>query len=145
MREVFEETGVRAVPLRLVGVQALPPTVYPNGDRAQYLDVILALDAVVGEAHVHDDESIDVAWRGVHDLDDAAAAPARHRLGAGTGPTVQRRAPPAGPFPARRGRPTGLIRSGRARIHRLGIVQMMSSWSLESARGGKGIRTSSRG
>ena len=36
VREVFEETGVRAVPLRLVGVQALPPTVYPNGDRAQY-------------------------------------------------------------------------------------------------------------
>ena len=76
VREVFEETGVRTVPLRLVGVQALPPTVYFNGDRAQYLDVILALDAVAGEAHVHDDESIDVAWRGVHDLDDV---PLLHR------------------------------------------------------------------
>ena len=76
VREVFEETGVRAEPVRLVGVQALPPTVYPNGDRAQYLDVVLALDPVAGDAHVHDDESIDVAWRSVADLDDV---PRLHR------------------------------------------------------------------
>ncbi|QIK72500.1 NUDIX domain-containing protein [Propioniciclava coleopterorum] len=75
-REVFEETGVTAEPVRLVGVQALPPTVYPNGDRARYLDVIVALDPRSGEAHVHDDESIDVAWRAVDDLADV---PPLHR------------------------------------------------------------------
>lgn len=70
VREVFEETGVVAAPVRLVGVAALPPTRYPNGDQAQYLDVILALDAVGGVACVHDDENLAVAWRRLDAVDD---------------------------------------------------------------------------
>ncbi|MGO2634465.1 MAG: NUDIX hydrolase [Galactobacter sp.] len=70
-REVFEETGVSARVSRLVGVQTTQPTTYPNGDHAQYLDVIMALDPLLnsGEARVNDDENLEVAWRRVSDLD----------------------------------------------------------------------------
>ncbi|RII42905.1 NUDIX domain-containing protein [Galactobacter valiniphilus] len=75
-REVLEETGVVARPLRLVGVQTTQPTEYPNGDRAQYLDVVMALEAEGGEARVNDDENLAVAWRPVARLDDV---PPLHR------------------------------------------------------------------
>lgn len=75
-REVFEETGIRAVPLRLVGVQTTDPTVYPNGDQARYLDVVIALEAESGEASVNDDENLAVEWRDVSALHDV---PPLHR------------------------------------------------------------------
>ncbi|MDR2255376.1 MAG: NUDIX domain-containing protein [Arthrobacter sp.] len=75
-REVLEETGVVARPLRLVGVQTTQPTEYPNGDRAQYLDVVVALEPVGGDARVNDDENLAVAWRPVSELDDV---PPLHR------------------------------------------------------------------
>ncbi|WP_291277807.1 NUDIX domain-containing protein [Galactobacter sp.] len=71
-REVLEETGVSARVTRLVGVQTTQPTTYPNGDHAQYLDVIMALDPLPGsgEARVNDDENLEVAWRSIDDLAD---------------------------------------------------------------------------
>jgi 8-oxo-dGTP pyrophosphatase MutT (NUDIX family) len=68
VREVLEETGVRAVAERVVLVQTIGPMRYPNGDRAQYLDVTIRCRAVGGEAHVADDESLEVAWFGVDAL-----------------------------------------------------------------------------
>lgn len=76
VREVWEEAGIRARALRLVGVQTTQPTVYPNGDQAQYLDVVMALEAVSGEAHVNDDENLAVQWRAVDALEDV---PPLHR------------------------------------------------------------------
>lgn len=76
VREVWEEAGVHARALRLVGVQTTQPTVYPNGDHAQYLDVVMALEAVSGEARVNDDENLAVQWRALDALDDV---PALHR------------------------------------------------------------------
>ncbi|CAM3387095.1 NUDIX hydrolase [Stackebrandtia soli] len=62
IREVFEETGVRAVPEALIGVEATPPGVCANGDRVQWMDVAFRCRHVDGEARVNDDESVDVAW-----------------------------------------------------------------------------------
>jgi 8-oxo-dGTP pyrophosphatase MutT (NUDIX family) len=62
VREVLEETGVRVVPERVALVQTTKPVRYPNGDRVQYLDITLRCRAVGGEAHVADDESLEVAW-----------------------------------------------------------------------------------
>lgn len=76
VREVWEEAGVHARALRLVGVQTTQPTVYPNGDQAQYLDVVIALEALAGEARVNDDENLAVQWRAVDRLDDV---PPLHR------------------------------------------------------------------
>lgn len=62
VREVFEETAVRCVAERVVLVEALAPTTYPNGDHCQFMDITLRCRAVGGEARVNDDESLEVAW-----------------------------------------------------------------------------------
>ncbi|SDQ36471.1 NUDIX domain-containing protein [Quadrisphaera sp. DSM 44207] len=69
-REVLEETGVGVVVERLVGVQTLPPTAYPDGDRCQFVDHSFACRAVAGRAHVADDESTEVVWCAEADLPD---------------------------------------------------------------------------
>ena len=62
VREVYEETGVIAMPERLIEVTVSPRFSYPNGDEVQYLDVVFSCRAVGGEARVNDGESLDVGW-----------------------------------------------------------------------------------
>ncbi|WP_372696927.1 NUDIX domain-containing protein [Arthrobacter sp. JSM 101049] len=62
VREVFEETGVEVDVECLVGVGTTDPVTYPNGDRAQYLDLVFACRYLAGAARVNDDENTDVAW-----------------------------------------------------------------------------------
>jgi 8-oxo-dGTP pyrophosphatase MutT (NUDIX family) len=80
-REVLEETGVT------VEVQGLAAAVtddhvvqYPNGDRAQYLDLTFACRPVAGTARVADDESTDVGWFGVDALPEPLVATSRDRI-----------------------------------------------------------------
>jgi len=67
-REVFEETGVTVEVDRLAWVNAGPPVVHANGDRARYLDHCFSCRYVEGDAYVADDESIDVGWFTISDL-----------------------------------------------------------------------------
>lgn len=67
-REIEEETGVVATIDDLTGVWTLPPQEYPNGDRAQYLDLCFTATYVSGQARVNDDESLDVGWFAPDDL-----------------------------------------------------------------------------
>lgn len=62
VREALEEAGVVVEVEALVRVHALPATTYVNGDRAQYLDHAFRCRYVSGDAHVADDESVDVGW-----------------------------------------------------------------------------------
>ncbi|OBG03821.1 NUDIX hydrolase [Mycolicibacter sinensis] len=62
VREVAEETGVTAVPERLVWVHATAPVTHANGDPAQYLDHVFAMRWVAGEPYPADDESTDARW-----------------------------------------------------------------------------------
>jgi 8-oxo-dGTP pyrophosphatase MutT (NUDIX family) len=62
VREIFEETGVVAVPERLVSIGVSPPVTYRNGDQVQYLDHTFRCRAAGGEAQVNDSESIEVGW-----------------------------------------------------------------------------------
>jgi 8-oxo-dGTP pyrophosphatase MutT (NUDIX family) len=62
VRETLEETGVRCSPRRLAGVGTTTEVTYPNGDRAQYLDVVMLMDYLSGEARVGDEENTDVGW-----------------------------------------------------------------------------------
>jgi 8-oxo-dGTP pyrophosphatase MutT (NUDIX family) len=62
VREAFEETGVVAIPERLVAVGVLSPITYPNGDHVQYLDLMFRCRAAGGEAGVNDSESVEVGW-----------------------------------------------------------------------------------
>jgi ADP-ribose pyrophosphatase YjhB (NUDIX family) len=61
-REALEETGVTIRVDRLASTSALPQVTHVNGDRAAYLDLTFACSWVSGEAHVADDESVDVRW-----------------------------------------------------------------------------------
>ncbi len=62
VREVLEETGVRAVVRRLASVSVGQPVVHVNGDRAQYLDHTFRCDYVAGAPCPADDESVDCRW-----------------------------------------------------------------------------------
>lgn len=70
VREVLEETGVTATVERLVSVRAGEPMSYPNGDRAQFLDLTFRCRYVSGQAHVADDESLEIGWFGPAELPD---------------------------------------------------------------------------
>jgi 8-oxo-dGTP diphosphatase len=64
VREVWEETGVRVIPERIVGVYSGPDhfAAYPNGDQIVILSVTFACRPVGGQPHVHDDESLEVRY-----------------------------------------------------------------------------------
>ncbi|MEV0273284.1 NUDIX domain-containing protein [Hamadaea sp. NPDC050747] len=68
LREVREETGVTAVAVRVLRIQSLAPSAYPNGDQVQFMDVAFLCHAVEGEAAVNDDESSEVGWFSAEDL-----------------------------------------------------------------------------
>jgi len=68
VREVFEETGVVAVPETLSSVTVFQPITYPNGDHVQYLELAFRCRAAGGEARVNDDESVEVGWYALDDL-----------------------------------------------------------------------------
>ncbi|HEY8717393.1 NUDIX domain-containing protein [Pengzhenrongella sp.] len=81
VREILEETGIEACVDALVAVASQPePIVYGNGDRAQYLDLMFLCRAVGGEAHVADDESIDVGWFPADDLPEPISDVDRARI-----------------------------------------------------------------
>lgn len=62
MREVYEETAVRVEVERVVLVRAGEQVAFANGDVCQFMDTTLRCRAVGGEAHVNDDESLQVGW-----------------------------------------------------------------------------------
>ena len=62
VREVDEETGVRARPDRLVWVHVTGPVVYANGDETQYLDLVFRLSWLSGEPVPLDGENTEASW-----------------------------------------------------------------------------------
>ncbi|WP_203569175.1 NUDIX domain-containing protein [Aestuariimicrobium ganziense] len=70
VREAIEETGVAIEVTALLSVRALPVNVLPNGHVCQYLDHTFLGRPVAGgaEAHVADDESLQVHWVPVDEL-----------------------------------------------------------------------------
>ncbi len=61
-REVAEEAGVTAEPVRLAWVHTTPLITHVNGDRARYLDHTFLMRWVAGEPHPADDESTAARW-----------------------------------------------------------------------------------
>ncbi|MGN8049474.1 NUDIX hydrolase [Curtobacterium sp. 22159] len=72
-REVLEEADVVAVAERLAWVQTLPEMTYPNGDRAQYLDLVFACRYVSGEPFPADGENTEAFWAPVDALPEMSA------------------------------------------------------------------------
>ncbi|OBA61534.1 ADP-ribose pyrophosphatase [Mycobacterium sp. 1100029.7] len=67
VREVLEETGVHARPVKLSWVHVTQPTVHANGDHAQYLDHVFRMNWLAGEPFSADDETTEARW---FDLDE---------------------------------------------------------------------------
>lgn len=80
VREVEEETGVVVEAIALAYVDVTPPITYPNGDRAQYLDLTFLCRYVRGTAVIGDEESTDVGWFELHALPEDMTATSRDRL-----------------------------------------------------------------
>ncbi|MBY8885647.1 NUDIX domain-containing protein [Streptomyces sp. PTM05] len=88
VREIYEETAVRAVVERVVAVYAEPPITYPHGDQVQFMSTTFRCRAVGGEARVNDDESTEVGWFALDELPALSArGVARIKLALADGPT----------------------------------------------------------
>ena len=70
VREIQEETAVQAVVERLVSIESLPPSSYPNGDQVQFLDLCFRCRPISGAPRVNDDESLEVRWWPLNALPD---------------------------------------------------------------------------
>lgn len=81
VRECREETGVEVEVVAMTSVTTSETVTYPNGDRAQYLDVCFWCRPTGGEARVGDDESTAVGWFALDALPEPLAASTRERLG----------------------------------------------------------------
>lgn len=68
LREVEEETGIRAEIEHLIHVGSHGPIDFPNGDRCSFLNVAFRCRSVSGQARVNDDESTDVGWFALDEL-----------------------------------------------------------------------------
>lgn len=75
VREVLEETAVHCEVTHLLGVGVTAVATYPNGDHAQYLDIVFRADHLGGEARVNDDENLEV---GYFELSDRPKLPPLH-------------------------------------------------------------------
>ncbi|MFI9595338.1 NUDIX hydrolase [Nonomuraea sp. NPDC052265] len=62
LREVAEETGVRAVAERLALVHVTREVTYPNGDRARYLDLVFRCRWASGDPYPADGENSEARW-----------------------------------------------------------------------------------
>lgn len=68
VREVREETGVDCEVTHLIGVGVTSPTTYPNGDQAQYLDVVFRAQPLDHRAPVvNDEENLEVGYFSLSD------------------------------------------------------------------------------
>jgi 8-oxo-dGTP diphosphatase len=64
VREVYEETGFRVVPIRLVGVFGGKQQVitYPNGDRTAYVSITFECRIIGGEINPDPEETLEARW-----------------------------------------------------------------------------------
>jgi 8-oxo-dGTP pyrophosphatase MutT (NUDIX family) len=71
VREVWEETGLRVEPVRLVGVFGGPDfrVVYENGDETDYVMAIYECRRLDGELRPDGEETLDARWVAASELD----------------------------------------------------------------------------
>lgn len=64
IREVYEETGLRVIPERIVGVYGGKTNciTYPNGDQVAITSITFACRVAGGSLTINDDESFELRW-----------------------------------------------------------------------------------
>ncbi|GGF44006.1 putative MutT/NUDIX-family protein [Microbacterium sorbitolivorans] len=73
-REVLEEAGLVAETEALVWVHSMAPQEFMNGDKAQFMDIVLRCRYVSGEPHPADGENARAWWCPIDELDTAGLA-----------------------------------------------------------------------
>jgi ADP-ribose pyrophosphatase YjhB (NUDIX family) len=68
IREVFEETSVRVVPEKLVGVYDGPAVEYANGDRVHYITIVFLCKAGPGIPYPQDGENTEARYFEVNQI-----------------------------------------------------------------------------
>lgn len=68
LREILEETAVVARIEHLLGIAAVGPVTFPNGDKCDFLNIEFIARHVSGTAQVNDDESLAVGWFALDEL-----------------------------------------------------------------------------
>lgn len=68
VRECLEETGCTVRVDRLAATSVVRDVVCANGDRVAFMDQTFACTWLSGDAHVADDESVEVGWFGLDQL-----------------------------------------------------------------------------
>ncbi|MBK8980266.1 MAG: NUDIX domain-containing protein [Planctomycetes bacterium] len=68
VRELWEETGLRCVPARVLAVFHTPEVRYPNGDLASYVSLLFEARAIGGELHARDGEALELRFAAVGEL-----------------------------------------------------------------------------
>lgn len=84
-RELLEEAGLAVQVRDLAALRADPRMLtYPNGDQCQYLDLLFTCEVAAGacpaDAHVTDDESLELGWFAPDDLPEPVVASTRERI-----------------------------------------------------------------
>jgi 8-oxo-dGTP pyrophosphatase MutT (NUDIX family) len=82
VREVAEESGVVARPVRVASVSDHGLVVYPNGDRCRFTDICFEMEYVSGAPQVADDESTKVGWFSTDALPEPFTRHHRQRIAA---------------------------------------------------------------
>jgi ADP-ribose pyrophosphatase YjhB (NUDIX family) len=67
-REVLEEAGVVVEVQRIAGVDVSAPVTYDNGDRSQYLVIVVSCRWVSGDPYPADGEALETVWVPREDL-----------------------------------------------------------------------------
>jgi ADP-ribose pyrophosphatase YjhB (NUDIX family) len=73
VREVAEEAGVQAEPLRLAQIGVTDMVVYENGDRSQYIDLVFRMRWVDGDPYPADGENTRAEWFSLDALPEMSA------------------------------------------------------------------------
>jgi ADP-ribose pyrophosphatase YjhB (NUDIX family) len=82
VREIFEETGVRVVPEKLIGVYGGTDQLftYPDGNQVAITSIVFRCRPISGEPVIHDDESLDVQYFPIDQLPDSLRPDHRLRI-----------------------------------------------------------------
>jgi 8-oxo-dGTP pyrophosphatase MutT (NUDIX family) len=79
VRELYEETGLKAGPLKLFGIFSGPELhhVYPNGDEVYVVDTVYVCDCFSGEEKAEASEVLELKWFPLDAVPDELNPPVR--------------------------------------------------------------------
>lgn len=78
-RELFEETGLTALTLKLFGIFSGPELAhtYPDGNQVSIIDLVYLCDEFIGELIPQESEVLELRWFDLNEIPDNLSPPAK--------------------------------------------------------------------